>query len=41
MWIWKKMERVKCTDRIRNKVVLERVVEERMMLKMIRRRKRN
>ncbi|KAJ4450423.1 hypothetical protein ANN_01847 [Periplaneta americana] len=35
------MERVNWTDRIRNEVVLERVGEERMMLKLIRKRKRN
>ncbi|KAJ4436026.1 hypothetical protein ANN_18652 [Periplaneta americana] len=41
MWIWRRMERVKWTDRIRNEAVLERVDKERMMLKLIRRRKRN
>ena len=41
MWIWRRMERVKWTDRIRNEVVLERVGEERMMLKLIRKVKRN
>ncbi|KAJ4443847.1 hypothetical protein ANN_05634 [Periplaneta americana] len=41
MWIWRRMERVKWTDRIRNKAVLERVGEETMMLKLIRKRKRN
>ncbi|KAJ4447742.1 hypothetical protein ANN_09750 [Periplaneta americana] len=41
MWIWRRMERVKWTDRIRNEAVLERVGEERMMLKLIRKRKRN
>ncbi|KAJ4449703.1 hypothetical protein ANN_01107 [Periplaneta americana] len=35
------MERVNWTDRIRNEAVLERVGEERMMLKLIRKRKRN
>ncbi|KAJ4428382.1 hypothetical protein ANN_24401 [Periplaneta americana] len=39
MWIWRRMERVKWTDRIRNEAVLERVREERMMLKLIRKRK--
>ncbi|KAJ4431228.1 hypothetical protein ANN_19825 [Periplaneta americana] len=34
------MEHVKWTDRIRNETVLERVGEERMMLKLIRKRKR-
>ncbi|KAJ4450349.1 hypothetical protein ANN_01769 [Periplaneta americana] len=41
MWIWRRMERVKWTDRMRNEAVLERVDEERMMLKLIRKRKRN
>ncbi|KAJ4438698.1 hypothetical protein ANN_14645 [Periplaneta americana] len=41
MWIWRIMGRVKWTDRIRNEAVLERVGEERMMLKLIRKRKRN
>ncbi|KAJ4431959.1 hypothetical protein ANN_20568 [Periplaneta americana] len=40
MWIWRRMERVKWTDRIRNEAVLERVDEERMMLKLIRKKKR-
>ncbi|KAJ4433926.1 hypothetical protein ANN_16241 [Periplaneta americana] len=41
MWIWKRMERLKWTDRIRNEVVLERVGEERLMLKPIRKRQRS
>ncbi|KAJ4445475.1 hypothetical protein ANN_07283 [Periplaneta americana] len=41
MWIWRRMERVKWTDRIRNEAVVERVGEERMMLKLIRKRKMN
>ncbi|KAJ4441820.1 hypothetical protein ANN_11679 [Periplaneta americana] len=41
MWIWRRMERVKWTDRIRNEAVLERVGEERMIPKLIRKRKRN
>ncbi|KAJ4441534.1 hypothetical protein ANN_11390 [Periplaneta americana] len=40
MWIWRRMERVKWTERITNEAVLERVGEERMMLKLIRKRKR-
>ncbi|KAJ4439737.1 hypothetical protein ANN_07865 [Periplaneta americana] len=35
------MDRVKWTDRIRNEAVLERVDEEGMMLKLIRKRRRN
>ncbi|KAJ4444468.1 hypothetical protein ANN_06260, partial [Periplaneta americana] len=41
IWIWRKMERVKWTERIRNEAVLERVDEERGMLKLVRKRKRN
>ncbi|KAJ4429906.1 hypothetical protein ANN_22110 [Periplaneta americana] len=41
MWIWRRMERMKWTDRIRKEAVLERVDEERIMLKLIRKRKRN
>ncbi|KAJ4436070.1 hypothetical protein ANN_18697, partial [Periplaneta americana] len=33
MWIWRRMEHVKWTDRIRTKAVFERVNEGRMMLK--------
>ncbi|KAJ4430062.1 hypothetical protein ANN_22271 [Periplaneta americana] len=39
--IWRRLERVKWTDRIRNEAVLERMDEERMMLKLTRKRKRN
>ena len=35
------MEHVKCTDKIKNAVVLERVGEGRIMLELIRKRKRN
>ncbi|KAJ4438933.1 hypothetical protein ANN_14887 [Periplaneta americana] len=35
IWICRRMERVKWTDKIRNGAVLERVGEERMMLKLI------
>ncbi|KAJ4450565.1 hypothetical protein ANN_01992 [Periplaneta americana] len=41
MWIWRRMEHVNSKDRIGNEAVLERVDEERMMLKLIRKRKRN
>ena len=40
MWIWRRMERVKCTDKIKNAIVLERVVEGRIMLELIKKRKR-
>ncbi|KAJ4438662.1 hypothetical protein ANN_14609 [Periplaneta americana] len=41
MWIWRRLERVTWRDRVRNEAVLERVDGERMMLKLIRKRKRN
>ncbi|KAJ4434728.1 hypothetical protein ANN_23296 [Periplaneta americana] len=41
VWLWRRMERMKWTDRIRNEVVLERVGEERLMLKLIRKRKKD
>ena len=41
MWVWRRMERVKWTDKIKNAVVLERVGEERLMVELIRKRKRN
>ncbi|KAJ4445068.1 hypothetical protein ANN_06867 [Periplaneta americana] len=41
MWIWRRIKRVKWTERVRNEAVLERVDEERIMLKLIRKRKRN
>ena len=39
MWIWRRMERVKWTDKIKNAVVLEIVREGRIMLELIRKRK--
>ncbi|KAJ4438489.1 hypothetical protein ANN_14434 [Periplaneta americana] len=36
MWIWRRIELVKWAERIRNEAVLERVNEERIMLKLIR-----
>ena len=41
MWVWRRMERVKWTDKIKNSVMLERVGERRIMLELIRKRKRN
>ena len=41
MLIWRRMERVKWTDKIKIAVVLERVGEGRIMLELIRKRKRN
>ncbi|KAJ4429942.1 hypothetical protein ANN_22146 [Periplaneta americana] len=41
MLIWRRMERMKWIDRIRNDAVLEGVGEEGIMLNLIRKRKRN
>ena len=41
MWIWRRMERVKWTDKMKNAVVLGRVGEGRIMLELIKKRKRN
>ena len=39
--MWRRVERVKWTDKIKNAVVLKRVGEGRIMLELIRKRKRN
>ena len=41
MWVWRRTERVKWTDKIKNSVLLERVGEGRIMLELIKKRKRN
>ena len=41
MWIWRRVERVKWTDKIRNVVVVERVGEGRTMLELIKKSKAN
>ena len=41
MWIWRKTNRVKWTDKIKNAVVLEIVGEGRIMLELIKKRIRN
>ncbi|KAJ4439823.1 hypothetical protein ANN_07951 [Periplaneta americana] len=41
MWMWRRTVLVKWTDRIRNKIVFEKVSEKRMMLKLIRKIKSN
>ena len=40
-WVWRKMERIKCTDKIKNAVVLERVEEGRIMQELIKKGERN
>ena len=35
IWIWRRMERVKWTDKIKNAVVLERARDGRIMLELI------
>mgnify|MGYP000067681634 CR=1 FL=1 len=40
LWTWRRMERVKWTEKIRNEAVLERVDEGPVMLKLIRKRER-
>uniref|UniRef100_A0A8D9A6H6 Uncharacterized protein n=1 Tax=Cacopsylla melanoneura TaxID=428564 RepID=A0A8D9A6H6_9HEMI len=41
MWLWRRMEGIKWTDKVRNEEVLRRVGEQRSLLKAIRKRKRN
>ena len=41
MWIWRRMKRVKWTDKIKNEVVLERVGKGTITLEVIKNRKRN
>ena len=41
MWAWRRMQRVKWTDKIKNAVVLERLGKGRIMLELIKKRKRN
>ena len=41
MWVWRRMESVKWTEKIKNAVVLERVGEGRIMLELISKKKRN
>ena len=40
MWIWRRMERVKWIDKIKNAFVLERVGDGRIMLELIKKRKK-
>ena len=41
MWIWRRIKRVKWTDKIKNAVVLERAGEGRIMLELMKKRKIN
>ena len=41
MWLWRRLMKVKWTDRVRNEEVLTRIGEEKKLLDTIRRRKRN
>jgi len=39
MWCWRRMEKISCTNRVKNKEVLQRVKEERNILRTLYRRK--
>ena len=41
MWIWRRMEQLKWTDKIKNALMLERVGERIIMLELIKKGKRN
>jgi hypothetical protein len=41
MWTWRRMEKIKWTDKVSNKKVLEKVGEERQLIRTIRKRKSN
>jgi hypothetical protein len=41
MWCWRRMEKIRWTDRVRNEEVLHRVKEERNIVHTIKRRKAN
>jgi hypothetical protein len=41
MWCWRRMEKIRWIDRVRNEEVLHRVKEERNILHTIKRRKAN
>jgi hypothetical protein len=41
MWCWRRMEKISCTDHVRNEEVLLRVSEQRNILHEIRKRKAN
>ena len=41
MWLWRRMEGIKWTEKVRNEEVMRRVGEQRTLLETIRKRKRN
>ena len=41
MWMWRRMEKISWTDKVRNEEVLRRVEEKRSMLQVVKNRKRN
>jgi hypothetical protein len=41
MWCWRRMEKIRWTDRVRNEEVLHKVKEERNILHTVKRRKSN
>src|SRR6266576_1795586 len=40
MWVWRRMEKIKWVDKVTNAIVLQRVEEDRSLLRVIRERKR-
>jgi hypothetical protein len=41
MWCWRMMEKISCSDCVRNEEVLQRVKEERNIIHTVKRRKAN
>ena len=41
MWLWRRMENIKWTDKIKNAIMLERVGEGRIILELIKKKKRD
>jgi hypothetical protein len=41
MWCWRRMEKIRWTDRVRNEEILHRVKEDRNILQTVKRRKAN